>query len=172
VPIIVSDNSPLSVLIPLGQVDVLRALFGTVLLPPEVFSELGHPDSPEAVRQFSAALPDWVRIQSPTSIAVFPKLHAGETAAISLAIELDTTLLMDEKNGRRVARTQGLKIIGAVGVLEQAAIAGLLPDFEEVYKRIRTLHFHVSDRILNDSLARIEMSLSLRKNNAEDGTPA
>ncbi len=42
-PVIVSDTSPIRALAHLGRIDLLRSLFGMVLLPPAVDEELGHP---------------------------------------------------------------------------------------------------------------------------------
>jgi predicted nucleic acid-binding protein len=38
--LVVADSSPLIVLIQIGQIDVLPALFGEVVIPPEVSAEL------------------------------------------------------------------------------------------------------------------------------------
>jgi len=42
----------------------------------------------------------------------------GETEAITLALELDLRLIIDEKTGRKIAKEKGVKIIGLLGILE------------------------------------------------------
>ena len=69
-------------------------------------------------------------------------------------LPLRAALLIDERDGRTEAQARGLTVIGAVGVLERAADAGLIPDLAAVHATIRTLNFHVADAILNASLAR------------------
>jgi predicted nucleic acid-binding protein len=83
-----------------------------------------------------------------------PHLDRGEEAAISLAVELNATLLIDERDGRMEAQSRGLSMIGAVGVLERAANTGLIPDLAAVHDHIRSMHFHIADAILRDSLSR------------------
>ena len=49
--IVVSDASPLNVLVRIGYADVLQVLFESVIIPPAVASELSHASTPEAVLQ-------------------------------------------------------------------------------------------------------------------------
>jgi predicted nucleic acid-binding protein len=152
--LIVSDSSPLNILICLGQEHVLCKLFDRVVIPPEVVRELSHARAPSKVRQFIATPPSWLSISAPTKLLSFLHLDAGETEAISLAVELQATLMIDERDGRSAATAHGLKIIGAVGILERAAGEGLIPDLKEIHAQIRGLKFRVSNEILADPLAR------------------
>lgn len=126
--IIISDTSPLHLLIQVGQIQVLPALFTNVVIPTEVTAELSHPNTPLPVQTFIAAPPPWLSIQQPRTLLPLSALHPEETAAISLAIELQALLLIDERDGRAEARSRGVRIIGAIGALEQAANAGLIVD--------------------------------------------
>ena len=45
------------------------------------------------------------------------KIDKGEVEAISLALELDLMLIIDERKGRKIALNQGLKIVGVLGIL-------------------------------------------------------
>jgi predicted nucleic acid-binding protein len=47
-------------------------------------------------------------------------LDRGEEEAIALALSKKALLLMDEESGRKVAREQGLKVKGSLGVLIEA----------------------------------------------------
>src|ERR1700722_16923147 len=99
--LVVADSSPFILLNNIGHVDILPALFQTVLIPPEVAAELGKPNRPQIVRDFIANRPNWLAIRSPITLENIPNLDAGEIAAISLAKELSAgLLLMDEQRGR------------------------------------------------------------------------
>lgn len=152
--LVVSDTSPLSLLVRVGHPDVLPALYHRVVIPPAVAAELAHPKSPPAVRAFAAATPPWLAVLPPTTPLSLPHLDPGEAAAISLAAELGAALLIDERDGRQEAQARGLAVIGAVGVLERAADAGLVPDLATVHAAIRCLRFHIADAVLDASLAR------------------
>lgn len=152
--LVVSDNSPLNVLIRIECEDILPKLFERVFVPPEVADEMAHPAAPDSVREFILHPPTWLFIQSPKQLLSLPGLDPGEAAAISLANEVKAPLLIDERNGRKAAKEIGVEVIGAVGALERAADLRLIPDLAAVYKRIRGLDYHVSEMLLTQSLDR------------------
>jgi predicted nucleic acid-binding protein len=86
--LVVADSSPLIVLVNIGHVDVLPTLFGEVVIPAAVAAELTFPSRPQAVRDFAAAPPAWLKVRHPTTLQQIPELHPGEREALSLAIEL------------------------------------------------------------------------------------
>lgn len=126
--VVVSDSSPLNFLVRLGAEGVLPRLFGRVLVPDEVVAERSHPSAPELVRGFAARPPAWLEVRTPRSTPEIPRLHRGESAAIALAIELESRLvLMDDRAARHEAIRRGLRPVGLLGVLDRAARAGLIP---------------------------------------------
>lgn len=153
-PPVVSDTSPLSLLVQLELVHLLESLFGVVVIPAEVRQELSHANAPANVRAFAAALPRWISVSAPSAMLPFATLDPGETASISLAVERDAPLLIDERAGRALARAHGVTVIGAIGILERAADLGLIADLAPVHAAIRSLPIRVADPILRASLAR------------------
>src|SRR5436309_12985626 len=121
--IVVSDASPLNVLVRIGYPDVLRALFNSVIIPPAVASELSHASTPDAVRTWMTEHHEWIAIKAPSHIDPTLQLDdVGEAQAISLALELKADLLLaDDRKARRIAEERGLAITGAIGVLELAS---------------------------------------------------
>lgn len=122
--IIVSDTSPVSNLILIERLDILRELFSEIIIPPTVDAEI------RALNQFGKDLSEyenaeWIKTFVPTNLQKFQKLKVnldiGEAQAIALAIELNCDLLlMDERIGTTIARQEGLQTIGLVGVLIKA----------------------------------------------------
>jgi len=58
--IVVADTSPLNYLIRLGRPDVLREIYGRVLVPHAVLMEMQHPEAPAEVRAWASAAPAWL----------------------------------------------------------------------------------------------------------------
>jgi len=136
--LVVADNSPLDVLVRLGYADTLSRLFGKVFVPLQVQQELLSPNTPELTRAFISNPPPWLTVREPRSIENIPRLHAGEEAAIALALELKADLLLiDEDQGRKEAQRRGLPITGVIGILEASALRGWL-DLPEAFRRIQT----------------------------------
>lgn len=120
--IVVSDTSPLTALLSVEQIELLATLFGEVVIPPAVKLELTrmHP-----------VLPNWLRVQSlenSTKANLYARtVDRGEAEAIALAEELHADhLLIDERKGRRLARQQGLPVVGLLGVVLMAKRAQLI----------------------------------------------
>lgn len=151
--IVVADTSPFVVLLTIGHLDILPSLFGRIVVPPEVITELNSPNRSEAVRSFTAALPSWLDIQTPTSVEEIEGLHAGEIASIALARELFADrLVIDEARGRMKTQERGIPIIGTIGVLIAAAQRGLL-DLEQAFERVKRTDFWVTQKFLEERLA-------------------
>lgn len=119
--IVVADTTPLNYLLLIGAVDVLPALYKTVWIPPAVHQELQRERTPLEVRDWAAKLPAWceVRPVGPHIDSELSELDAGERQAIQLALESGIeTILLDQREGRRVALRHRLRVTGTVAVLE------------------------------------------------------
>ena len=110
---IVSDATTLIILFDLERIDLLESLFEKIYLPEEVHRELTFPGDP--------ALPDCFEIVTPKECELLATmkhlLDPGESEAIALAKERNLPLIIDEKKGRKIARSLDLKIIGLLGVV-------------------------------------------------------
>jgi len=140
--IVVADTTPLNYLALIGEIELLPALYETILIPLEVHRELLRAETPAPVRTWAESLPLWCEVRRVTSIPdrALSELDAGERDAILLALEANAdTLLIDDSEGRREAKRRKLLVTGTLGVLEKAAQRGWI-DFhatlrEEFLKR-------------------------------------
>jgi predicted nucleic acid-binding protein len=153
--VVVSDASPINILIRIGHVDLLPSLFGQVYVPPSVVEELTADGTPPAVRDWVHANPSWLVVKTPENAAPRSQSrHRGEFDAIELALEIGAdALLIDEVRGRRLAAQRGLLTLGTVGLLERAADQGLIDDLSASHDRLREMGFHVAEGLLANSLA-------------------
>jgi predicted nucleic acid-binding protein len=130
--IVVSDTSPLTALLTIGEENILPQLFGEVVIPQAVRRELirNHPQ-----------LPGWLRVETVQNKAQVGKysqtLDAGEAEAIELAQELHADrLLIDERKGRRVATQEGVAVIGLLGVILLAKRNQIVPSARTLLQRL------------------------------------
>ena len=151
--IVVSDTDPLNYLALIGHVEALPMLYEVVIIPKAVASELSRPSCPETVRALIESPPVWLRIdQAPESDPDLSALGEGEQQAISLAQTLHADLLLcDDRDARDAALRKNLRVIGTLGVLQEASQNGLL-DLADALAKLRNTNFRVSksliDRIL------------------------
>lgn len=154
--IVVADAGPLRYLILIEHSHVLSALYGRVLVPPAVITELSKEQTPASVQQWIARPPGWVQVQGPTRdlVPIDESLHAGERAAIALAEELSAdALLIDERDGRREAERRGLPVLGTLRVLADAAEHGLA-NLPTAFDRLMQTNFRGSEQLFQSLLAR------------------
>ena len=123
--VVVSDTSPLHYLILCSVDSVLPRLFERVIIPPTVFAELQHPNTPALVQEWARSLPSWIAVQKPSFLDPSLNVDAGELEAICLAREVHAAaVLIDDRVGRNAAIQCGVPVIGTLGLLELAALRG------------------------------------------------
>lgn len=130
--IVVSDTSPLTALLTIGQEALLPQLFAEVVIPNAVRDELlrNHSD-----------LPEWLRVviikDSTEARRLMEFVDKGEAEAIELAKELHAEhLLIDERKGRRLAMQEGVPVIGLLGAVLLAKRRELIPSARTVLDRL------------------------------------
>ena len=165
--IVVSDSTPLISLMKASQLDILEKLFGDVLIPEAVFSELTTNEAfPEeaALIQRSTYI-KVVKVGDRKAVSLLQRatgLDRGESEAIVYADDTHADLLMmDEVQGRKVAKSMGIPIMGSVGILVNAFRDGLLTesDVETALNRMKQSGRHISDRLIQDALDIIHSEL-------------
>jgi predicted nucleic acid-binding protein len=151
--VVVADTSPINYLIQIGEINLLPKFFESVVIPETVRNELRNAKSPTVVRNWIDHPPKWIEFKTASTILYF-ELDLGEAEAISLAKELNAfAVIIDESEGRSVARGQGLRVTGTIGILERAAAENFL-SFPECIAKLKRTTFHASEEILKAALAR------------------
>lgn len=153
--IVVSDTSPITNLAAIGQLDLLRQLYVTIIIPLAVYNEMVAVDKivPGAIEIQTFG---WVQTQLVVDAQRVIDIQAnqddidlGEAEAIILALEVKADLLlMDERRGRALAINYGLNVTGLLGVLLQAKRNGLIPAVKPLIDQlIKTADFRVSGQL-------------------------
>ena len=125
-----------------------------MVIPPVVFQELQQARTPPLVRQWAAALPGWVSVQSPKNLKLTLNVDAGEREAICLAQEIHAAaILMDDRAGRSAAIQCGLAVVGTLGLLEQAAVRKFI-ELPPALTRLRQTNARLDPELIQAALAR------------------
>ena len=137
---IISDTSCLIILDKIGELEILNKLFGTIITTTEVANEYGK------------KLPYWFNIKDPKDrnyqSLIEASVDKGEASAIALAVELeDCLLIIDDLKGRKLAHELGLTIIGTIGILVDAKIAGIIPSIKPILSKIKKTNFRISEEL-------------------------
>lgn len=128
--LVVSDTSPLRALAHLRKLELLRQLFGRVLVPPAVVAELDR--TPAGLTPVDVGSHAFIEVRSPVAgeqlDELLDRLDPGEAQALTLALQVRAdAVLIDESAGRAMARKLGLLPIGVLGILLRSKQRSLIP---------------------------------------------
>ena len=147
--IVVSDTSPITSLADVDQLDLLRLLYGSVVIPRGVHSEF---------ERGQVRLPGWLEVRDVVDRAMVVRLgvelDAGEAEALVLAVELQAErVLIDELKARAVAARLGLRYVGVLGILLEAKERGHLAAIRPVVESlVDKAGFWLSEELLRGTL--------------------
>ena len=149
----ISNTSPLQYLHQLGLLDLLPRLFSTIVVPDAVARELAEGialgvDLPRLDRF------PWIGVRSPSSQRPdLGLLHAGEAAAIALALELGNhILILDDARARSWAIAKGLPITGTLGIVLDFKKIGAIPLVLPILDRLVGLRFRIDPKTCSSML--------------------
>jgi len=117
--IVISDTTALIILAKSDAFSLLSNLFQKIYIPQAVYDELMFKDD---IVNYRIKKFDRIEVKPVSDMVTLEriktlKIDKGEVEAISLALELNLMLIIDERKGRKIALNQGLKIVGVLGVL-------------------------------------------------------
>ena len=79
-------------------------------------------------------------------------LDEGEAEAITLAKERNLPILLDERKGRRIAKSLGVRVEGSLGLLVRAKRRGLVSSVRELIKRMLLRGYYLSRELIEEVL--------------------
>ena len=141
--VIIADTSCLILLDKIGELGLLKSIFGLVTVTQEIAYEFGND------------LPEWFTIrfiEKPNSQYVFD-LDLGEASAIALALELERVLLvLDDFKARKVAQKAGIDITGTLGLFLKAKHLSIISSVRPLLEKIQQTNFRYSQKVFDQIL--------------------
>lgn len=150
----VANASPLIALAKIDRFLLLRHLFGEIVVPDAVWTEIAvrGVGKPAADLVLSAYQQGWLqrrKVNDMLAVAVLrATLGPGEAEAIVLAQEIEASwVLLDDDLARAQAVRIGLQVKGTAGILLTAYQAGLLEDLKGALDDLRAEGFWLGERV-------------------------
>lgn len=142
---IISDTSCFILLTNIGELDLLKKVYGQVVTTMEVAAEFGQ------------VLPEWVEITSANDKSrqqlLEMQIDKGEASAIALALEIaDCTIILDDLKARRIAEKLGIEITGTIGIIIKAKLRGIISSIKPFLEKLKSTDFRFSDEVIKQSL--------------------
>ena len=149
---LVCNSGPLIALARIDRLDFLPSLYGTVLVPPAVYLEITRDKS--LVGADALAKAEWLKVEAVSDIKqvgrLLSSLDTGESEAIVLAHELQATLALDERRGRKVAQGFFIPLTGTAGILLAAKNRGLIPAVTPLLESLIEKGIRISPRLYKE----------------------
>jgi uncharacterized protein len=151
---VVSNTTPIISLLKLSMLDILKDLYGKIVIPKAVYKEIEY--GKDKVYYQNLLNIDWIEIQEIhdiRSLKYFLDLDSGEAEAIVLATETNADLIIiDEKLGRYHALHANLKVTGTIGILLKAKSNGLIKEIKPLLFELMKKDVWFSDNLIKDIL--------------------
>jgi len=159
-PSAVSDSSTLIHLAGIGRIALLHELFDLITVPTAVWREVvvegrGRPGTAELKAAFDAG---WLEIATPANehlVSLLRRdLDEGESQVIALALERGSAMvLLDETDGREIAKRYSLPITGTIGILMRARLTGKIKSLRDELNKLREeTGFWFNDALYQEAL--------------------
>jgi predicted nucleic acid-binding protein len=154
---VVADASTLIGLSRIKRLNLLRDLYGEVVIPQSVYDEVVI-ESKHGSEEIKTA--KYLKVEKVADSKVVELflgyLGRGEAEALTLSKEKEADIiLIDEKKARKVARRAGFEVVGVLGLLlaakNMALIPAVKPFIEELNKQGFRLSKKVTERVLKEA---------------------
>lgn len=144
---IISNSTPLIILSKIGELEILKKLYGEIIIPRAVFEEVTIKS--DAIKNLS-----WIKIlevQDKTDRKIYQaKLHDGEVEVMMLAKEISADLLIiDDNAAKKFAKFLGFKVTVTLGILVKAKAEKIISEVSPILDKILAEKFYISKKIKN-----------------------
>ena len=114
---VIANTTPLIALANIDRLELLRELYGSIIIPQAVMDEIIREPAKQRVRRAI-----WIKVESIQDVsqkdAFRARLHTGEVEVMILAREQKADLvIIDDDAAKKTAKFLGLNVTGTLGVL-------------------------------------------------------
>jgi uncharacterized protein len=166
--IVISDTTAITYLAKINGLGLLRDLFKIIYIPEAVFHELTR-QGDHIPGSIEVKTLNWIRVKKVANMnrinKLFKeKLHLGESESIGLALQMNAHLLiMDERDGRREAINQGLRVTGMLGIFLKAKELKRIPCVKPYLDKLRLTNFKMSPQLYEQVLIQAGEQVETKK---------
>ena len=151
---IISNTTPILSLLKIGKLNLLKELYGKVIVPTAVYEEVEK--GREKLYYQDLTQIDWLEIHeigNPDSRAYFLDLDEGEAEVLILAKEQNADLvIMDEIMGRRYAKQLNFNLTGTIGILLKSKEKGLIVSIKNLLTELTKKGTWLSPKLISKAL--------------------
>ena len=156
---VVVNTTPLIALSHVGQLDVLKRLYGEIIIPEAVYRELSIKTESICKKAVDNSL-EWIRIKSinnEMAKAMYKtQLHDGEVEVMILSKEIAAdVVIIDDANAKKHAKYLGLPVTGTLGVLIKAKREGYINELKPIFSQMVENGIYISQSLMESCLKQV-----------------
>lgn len=152
----ISNAGPLIVFYNSSFLDILKELYGNIVVPQAIYDEITRKEEGRQLFQEN----NWITVQEvkiKQTIAVLKSfVDIGEAEAIALSVELKKPLLIDDKKGREIAKSMNISVQGSLGALAKAKKEGVIKSVTDAIAKILAAGYYLDRQLINEVLRYVE----------------
>ncbi len=142
-----------------GQLDVLKKIYGEILIPQAVYRELSEKKESICKKQVDDSL-DWIHVEKienqMTKNMFKTQLHDGEVEVMILAKEKNADIvIIDDANAKKHAKYLKLPVTGTIGVLIRAKKQGYIRELKPIIQEMIDKNIYISEKLMRLCLKQV-----------------
>lgn len=156
---VVVNTTPLIALSHVGQLDILRKLYGEIIIPEAVYRELSVKMESTCKKAVDSSL-SWIRvekIQNQMAKSMYKtQLHDGEVEVMILSLELGAdVVIIDDANAKKHAKYLKLPVTGTLGILIKAKQEGYVYELKPILYQMVKNGIYISPKLIEVCLRQV-----------------
>lgn len=146
---VVANTTPIIALADIGQLDLLRQLYGEIIIPTAVLEEIISEPARSKVGES-----DWIIVESVSNAEqkrLFKsRLHEGEVEVMLLAQEQHADLvIIDDNAAKKTAKFLGINVTGTMGILIRAKQNGLIDEVKPLIEELLDKGLYIGQEVVD-----------------------
>lgn len=156
---VVVNTTPLIALSHVGQLDILKKLYGEIIIPKAVYRELSVKTESTCKKAVDRSL-EWIRVENiknqMAKTMYKTQLHDGEVEVMILSKEIAAdVVIIDDANAKKHAKYLGLPVTGTLGVLIKAKREGLINELKPILYQMTENGIYISQSLIELCLKQV-----------------
>lgn len=157
---VVVNTTPLIALSHVGQLSLLKKLYGEISIPEAVYGEVSVKTESVCKKAVDSSL-DWIRVEKIKNQMAKDmyktQLHDGEVEVMILSKEIMAdVVIIDDANAKKYAKYLKLPVTGTLGVLIRAKQEGYIDKLEPVLRQMVEKGIYLSQELIEFCLKQAE----------------
>lgn len=156
---VIVNTTPLIALCHVGQLDILKKIYGEISIPQAVYRELSEKKDSVCKKQVDDSL-SWIHVENiknQMAKSMFKtQLHDGEVEVMILAKEKNADLvIIDDANAKKHAKYLKLSVTGTLGILIRAKRQGYISELKPIIQEMVEKNIFISEKLMKLCLEQV-----------------